>query len=143
MDDNGIHQWNEYYPNRTAFETDVERQELFVIEINGIVVGCVALSSLMDKEYENVKWNTDTRNNLYIHRLAVHPIHQSKGYAKQLMDFAEQFAKRNNYTSIRLDTFSQNKKNQLFYELRGYKKLEDIFFPKQSEYPFHCFELVL
>ena len=143
MDDIGIHQWNDYYPNRTAFETDVERQELFVMEISGSVVGCVALSSLMDKEYENVKWITETRNNLYVHRLAVHPNHQSKGYAKQLMDFAEQFAIKNNYKSVRLDTFSQNKRNQLFYELRGYKKLEDIFFPKQSEYPFHCFELVL
>jgi ribosomal protein S18 acetylase RimI-like enzyme len=59
------------------------------------------------------------------------------------MDFAEQHAIENNYTSIRLDTFSKNKRNQLFYELRGYKKLEDIYFPKQSEFPFNCYELVL
>jgi len=28
-------------------------------------------------------------------------------------------------------------------ELRGYKKLEDIYFPKQSVYPFHCYERIL
>ena len=27
-----IFQWNEHYPNRKAFETDVERQELYVLE---------------------------------------------------------------------------------------------------------------
>lgn len=143
MDDNGIHQWNEYYPNRPAFETDIERDELFVLEIEDIVIGCVAISSLGDKEYEDVKWLTESKNNLYVHRLAVHPDHQHKGYAIQLMNFAEHFAIENNYASIRLDTFSQNKKNQLFYELRGYKKLEDIYFPKQSIYPFHCYELIL
>ncbi|MGM0391936.1 MAG: GNAT family N-acetyltransferase, partial [Bacteroidota bacterium] len=30
-----------------------------------------------------------------------------------------------------------------FYESRGYQKLGDIYFPKQSEHPFHCYELIL
>jgi ribosomal protein S18 acetylase RimI-like enzyme len=59
------------------------------------------------------------------------------------MSFAEEFAQKNNYASVRLDTFSVNKRNQRFYELRGYKKLGDIYFPKQSEFPFHCYELIL
>jgi len=33
--------------------------------------------------------------------------------------------------------------NQKFYELRGYKKLGSIYFPKQSEHPFYCYEFVL
>lgn len=143
MSDNGIYQWNDHYPNRLAFETDVNREELYVIESGQSIIGCIAISTLMDKEYENVKWLTDNTNNIYIHRLAIHPDYQSKGYARQLMDYAERFAIENKYTSIRLDTFSQNKKNQLFYELRGYKKLGDIYFPKQSEFPFYCYELIL
>ena len=59
------------------------------------------------------------------------------------MDFAEQFGWENGFKSIRLDTFSQNDRNQKFYELRGYQKLGDIYFPKQSEHPFHCYELIL
>lgn len=140
---NGIYQWNDHYPNKSAFKKDVERDELYVLERNQTIVGCIAISTLMDKEYIPVKWLTSSENNLYVHRLAIHPDYQGKGYAQQLMDFAEQIAKENNYASIRLDTFSQNRKNQIFYEIRGYKKLEDVYFPKQSEYPFHCFELVL
>ena len=59
------------------------------------------------------------------------------------MNFAETYAKENNYNSVRLDTFSQNKRNQKFYEQRGYKRLGDIYFPKQSEHPFYCYELYL
>ena len=140
---NGIYQWNEHYPNKEAFIKDVNRQELYVLVKESSVVGTVVMSTLMDEEYIPIKWLTQNDNNLYIHRLAIHPDHQGKGFAQKLMDFAESYAIDNNYTSIRLDTFSQNKRNQKFYELRSYKRLGDIFFPKQSEYPFHCYELVL
>jgi ribosomal protein S18 acetylase RimI-like enzyme len=140
---NNIYQWNEHYPNKAAFENDIKRNELYVLEIDDELKGTIVISSLMDEEYRPVKWLTKNENNIYIHRLAIHPDYQRKGYAQQLMDFAEWYAIENNYSSIRLDTFSQNKRNQKFYELRGYKRLGDIYFPKQSEYPFHCYELVL
>jgi len=143
MISNGIFQWNEHYPNATAFENDIKRNELYVLEINDEVKGTIVISTFMDEEYIPIKWLTENKNNIYIHRLAIHPELQGKGHAQQLMDFAEQFAIENNYSSIRLDTFSQNKRNQKFYELRGYKRLGDIYFPKQSEFPFHCYELVL
>ena len=138
-----IFQWNAYYPNRSVFSKDVERNELFVLETKKGLIGCITISTLMDDEYKPISWLTPNLNNIYIHRLAVHPNHQGNGYARQLMDYAENFAIRNNYSSIRLDTFSQNHRNLKFYELRGYKKLGEIYFPKQSEYPFYCFELVL
>jgi len=143
MIEKGVYQWNDHYPNESVFENDVKRGELYVLELDKQVIGCVVITVLMDEEYVPVKWLTPNKDNIYVHRLAIHPNFQGKGYAQQLMHFAEQHAIENNYTSIRLDTFSQNKRNQLFYELRGYKKLEDINFPKQSEYPFHCYELVL
>jgi len=143
MIDKGIYQWNEEYPSSKAFEKDIERKELFVLEKAAKVIGTVVISTLMDDEYASVKWLTPNSNNVYIHRLSVAPKFQGKGYAQQLMDFAENLARENGYISIRLDTFSQNRRNQKFYETRGYKRLEDIAYPKQSEYPFHCYELVL
>ena len=138
----GIYQWNEHYPTKDPFERDIKRDELYVLEIEGQVKGTIVISTFMDEEYIPIDWLTKNDNNIYIHRLAIHPELQGKGYAQKLMDFAENYAIENGYSSIRLDTFSQNKRNQKFYELRGYKRLGDIFFPKQSEYPFHCYELV-
>ncbi len=138
-----IFQWNEFYPNALAFEKDIERSECYVLEVENKLIGCITISTFMDEEYMPIMWITPNENNIYIHRLAVHPESQGNGYAQQLLTFAEAYAKTKKYTSIRLDTFSQNPRNQKFYELRGYKKLGDIYFPKQSEYPFHCYELVL
>ena len=143
MIEHHIFQWNEYYPNRKAFENDIKRNELYVLELNNELVGCVVVSTFMDPEYIPIQWLTPNKNNSYIHRLAIHPKHQGNGYAQQLMDFAEKWAKENNSISVRLDTFSKNQRNQTFYELRGYQRLGSVFFPKQSEHPFHCYELVL
>lgn len=143
MIENEIFQWNEHYPNQSAFENDIDRQELYVAEIDEKIVGCIVISTFMDEEYHSVEWLTPTQDNLYIHRLAVHPDVQGKGFAQRLMDFAETKAKNDKKFSIRLDTFSQNKRNQKFYELRGYKRLGSIYFPKQSEHPFYCYEYVL
>lgn len=139
----GIFQWNENYPSQNAFEKDIEREELFVLELDGSIIGTIVISTLMDEEYVPITWLSSNGNNLYIHRLSVHPKCQGMGYAQQLMDFAEKYAKANNFTSVRLDTFSQNMRNQKFYETRGYQKLGDIYFPKQSQHPFHCYELLL
>lgn len=139
----GIYQWNEHYPNRSRFEKDIDRQELYVLEEKGHIKGIVVLTEIVDEEYLPISWLTDNHNNLYIHRLAVHPNFWGKGYAQQLMDYAENYALENNFKSIRLDTFSQNKRNQKFYETRGYQQLGNIYFPKQSDHPFYCYELVL
>jgi len=140
---NGIYQWNEHYPTLDAFKKDLEREELYVLISEEKVIGSVTISSEKDEEYNDVSWLTNDTVHYYIHRLNVAPEFQHKGYAKELMDFAEDFASKHNAVSIRLDTFSQNKRNQKFYKARGYKQLESIFFPKQSEHPFYCYELLL
>ena len=143
MQENGIYQWNEHYPSAGAFIKDIEREELFVIEENKTIQGTIVISTLMDEEYKPIQWLTANGNSTYIHRLSVHPDLQGKGLAQEMMDFAENYSRKNNFESVRLDTFSLNKRNQRFYEQRGYQKLGDIYFPKQSQHPFHCYELVL
>ncbi|TVZ26364.1 ribosomal protein S18 acetylase RimI-like enzyme [Gillisia sp. Hel_I_86] len=143
MQEKGIFQWNEPYPSVEKLQQDIACKELYVLEENNQILGIVVLSNIMDEEYVPVSWLTPSEKNLYIHRLATHPDTWGKGYGQKLMDFAEEFARNFNFTSVRLDTFSLNKRNQKFYETRGYKKLEDIYFPKQSAAPFHCYELVL
>lgn len=143
MRSEGIFQWTDNYPSYKAFEKDILRNELYVLVENTNVIGSITISKYIDEEYKTVKWLTKTTRHTYIHRLAIHPDHQKKGYARKLMDFAENLARTNKCASVRLDTFSLNKRNQKFYENRGYLKLEEIFFPEQSAYPFYCYELVL
>jgi ribosomal protein S18 acetylase RimI-like enzyme len=141
--DQGIFQWNEEYPKREDLLEDIELQELWKLEYGNSIVGLIVLTEIEDAEYLHVKWLTKNDKNLYIHRLAVHPNFQGKGFAQKLMDFAENYALENGYKSIRLDTFSQNKRNLQFYEKRNYVKLESIYFPKQSAFPFYCYEKIM
>ncbi len=143
MKSQGIFQWNEYYPDKESFINDAKNNELFVYTFNEMIIGCISLCDKMDKEYANINWITENNNNLYIHRLAVDPNWQKLGVGKLLMDFAEEYAKKNKNISVRLDTFSENKRNLKFYESRGYHRLDKIYFPKQSEFPFYCYELIL
>jgi ribosomal protein S18 acetylase RimI-like enzyme len=137
----GIFQWNENYPSIEVLRNDITLQQIWKLEDENAIVGLIVLTEIEDSIYQQVKWLTINKNNLYVHRLAVHPNFQGKGYAQKLMDFADKFAMENNYKSIRLDTFSRNKRNQQFYEKRNYVKLESIYFPNQSEFPFYCYEM--
>ncbi len=60
-----------------------------------------------------------------------------------MMDFAEAYAIQEQVISIRLDTFSKNLRNIRFYEAREYTKFGNVYFVKQSQDPFHCFEKVV
>tara|TARA_B110000444_G_scaffold34498_1_gene29896 strand:- start:1747 stop:2247 length:501 start_codon:yes stop_codon:yes gene_type:complete len=138
-----IFQWSDSYPNRKAFKNDIHNGWLYVREEKRKIIGSICVSDFMDEEYLAVRWLSTNNNNIYIHRLAVDPTSQGQGFGQDMMNFAENFAKRKNYQSIRLDTFSMNIRNQRFYKQRGYKRLGSIFFPNQSKEPFYCYELIL
>jgi ribosomal protein S18 acetylase RimI-like enzyme len=138
-----IFQWDENYPNIEIFKDDVKNKSLFVIEDNELIMGCICISLQIDDVYKDVKWLTPNSNNVYLHRLAIHPNFQGQGLALKLMEYAEDFTIKNGCISIRLDTFSGNPKNNKFYTLQGYTILEKIFYRNQSDMPFHCFEKIL
>lgn len=114
LESRGIYQWNQHYPSRERLQQDIEKQELYVLEEDNSIIAIIVITPVMDEEYFPVKWFTENGANLYIHRLATHPFFWGRGIARRLMDFAEDFARQQNYISVRLDTFSQNKRNQRF-----------------------------
>ena len=131
------------YPSKEAFKKDIEKNTLYVYKNKLRITGCISICADKDEEYEGVEWITKDFKNLYLHRLAVHPECQKKGIGRSLMDFAEEYAKLNGFKSVRLDTFSQNQRNNKFYKSRQYVQLGDVFFPMQSKFPFHCYEKII
>tara|TARA_R110002072_G_scaffold266303_3_gene425215 strand:- start:2274 stop:2777 length:504 start_codon:yes stop_codon:yes gene_type:complete len=144
MRENGIDQWDENYPDRDRILVDLESKTLFAYRENSTIIGIVVLNENQDEEYAEINWSTnDDNRNIVLHRLAVHPNQQGKGIAREIMDFAEQFAKEQNYDSIRLDTFSQNQRSQKFYTNRGYTDLGPIYLKYKKDHPYFCYELIL
>ncbi len=143
MQNRGIFQWNENYPSSEIFKKDIDSNSLYVYMIKSKILGCIMISLNKDDVYNHVKWLTEDEKNLYVHRLAVDPKYQKKGIGRSLMNFAENYARNNGLKSIRLDTFSENERNNRFYKSRKYIQLNDVYFPNQSKFPFHCYEKIL
>jgi predicted amidohydrolase/GNAT superfamily N-acetyltransferase len=139
LENNGIYQWTNNYPTRLIIESDLKKDVLFVLKNDKEIIGAISISEEQEPEYETIKWEFDNSKVLVIHRLVIDPKYQGKGYARKLMDFAEKFANDNNYSSIRLDAYSQNKRVIDFYEKRKYFIRGNVNFPER-EYPFHCME---
>lgn len=135
----GIYQWTTNYPNSKHIKRDIENNSLYVLKVNNAIVGAICLNEIQDAEYAKIDWKFKQGKVLVIHRLAIKPNQQHKGYAKDLMDFAEKFAINNGYSSIRLDAFTQNKRVLQFYKNRNYKSRGQVYFPER-EHPFYCLE---
>lgn len=144
MRDNGIDQWDENYPDRNSLLNDLNSETLFAYREDSVVLGIVVLNESQDEEYAKINWSTnDSDRNIVVHRLAVHPDNQGKGIARKIMDFAEVYAKDQSYDAIRLDTFSQNPRNQKFYTNRGYNDLGPVYLKYKKDHPYYCYEMLL
>lgn len=142
LEDNNIYQWTDNYPTRQIIGNDIESDVLYILKNNNEIIGAINISEDQEVEYEAIDWQFNEAKVLVIHRLVIHPKSQKRGYAKLLMDFAEKYAKQNNFTSIRLDAYSQNKRVVEFYKRRHYFIRGEIYFPER-EYPFYGMEKAL
>src|SRR4051794_17037011 len=88
LDDEKIFQWIETYPTLEIIEQDLTDKCLYCLWVNEEYVGVVSINSIQEDEYHSIPWEDKNGKILIIHRLAVHPKQQRKGYAKKLMDFA-------------------------------------------------------
>jgi ribosomal protein S18 acetylase RimI-like enzyme len=139
LESNGIFQWTDSYPTLELIQRDLELGELYALEKNNTFFGAINLGETQEEEYKQIDWKFNHSNILVIHRLVVHPSFQGEGFGNKLMTFAEDFAKQNGYSSIRLDTYSQNEKAVNFYRNRNYVERGTINFPKRKHL-FYCME---
>tara|TARA_R110002167_G_scaffold328783_1_gene535309 strand:+ start:1524 stop:2768 length:1245 start_codon:yes stop_codon:yes gene_type:complete len=139
LENNGIYQWTDKYPTISIIESDLRKGVLYILRNNKNIIGAINISEEQEAEYEFIKWEFDNSKIVVIHRLVIDPKYQKNGYAQKLMDFAENFAKENNYSSIRLDAYSQNVRVIEFYKKRNYFIRGIVNFPER-EYEFYCME---
>ena len=139
MDEKGIKQWSNTYPNKEIILSDITKNQLIVAELNTQIIGMIVLSPEMPPEYDSIKWSETKGKINSVHRLAVHPVLKTKNLATDLMHFVEKKAKEEGYSAIRLDTYSLNEIANKFYSKIGYHYCGDInlqFMPGK----YYCYE---
>jgi len=60
---------------------------------------------------------------LEVDNVVIDNLHQSKGFGKLFFEFIEDWAKKNEYKTIELNTYVQNSKSHKFYYNLGYSIL--------------------
>jgi len=139
LEQNGIYQWTASYPRLSIIEEDIKNGVLYVLKKGNTLIGAINLSDVQEPEYATIDWEFKKHPILVIHRMIVHPNEQGRGYGTYLMRFAEKFALKRDYLSIRLDAYSQNKGVLDFYRRSNYAVRGSVNFPGR-EHPFFCLE---
>jgi len=136
MDEQGIHQWDEIYPDEGTIQKDILKQHLHLVERNGDILGIIVLNDEQPPQYQSVNWQFSGKA-LVIHRLAIRPTHQGHGLARKLMEYVRSYAEAGDYNTIRLDAFVHNRSAVGLYEHLGYRQAGTVSFRKG---PFFCLE---
>ncbi len=121
-----IGQWEIDYPRKKHFKTDIEQDILYVYEIDQKVKGVIAIDKTFAESYrELASWSTE--KGLVLHRIMVSSSARGLGIAKKMFNFAIELAKEKKYSSIKIDTHTENfimlnLIEKYHFEYRGYLK---------------------
>ena len=115
--------WNENYPTRDTFKSDIDKRELF------------------EKAYDDLPW-TFNDDYVVLHRVLVNPAFSGKGYGKYLIQKVLEYAKEDGIKAIRLDTNTKNTLGQKLYKSQGFNIVGEISLPDKDG-SFYCLEKIL
>lgn len=128
MNQLGLYNWHDSYPDLETIRNDIQTGTLYILETDRIH-GAVALNNIQPPEYINIIWDYREAPYLVVHRLAISPAQQGKGYGMRLMEFAEKLAITTSCPSIRMDVYTINTPGRGLYQKLKYKELNEFSFP--------------
>ena len=134
MEHDGIHQWDEIYPDRQTLQNDILKNQMFISKLDGETVCAYVINRECDGEYSSGNWNYPDETALIVHRLCVNPKYQHKGIAHQAMLYIEAQAGKMGARSIRLDCFTLNPFALRLYSNLGYHKTGVVTWRKGDFY---------
>lgn len=122
MEEQGIHQWDELYPDRSDFISDIEKNTLYVAAEGDELVAIYVISTECDDAYFECSWNGELSKACVIHRLCVSSRFQNKGVGQTILSHIEEHLRELGYESARLDVFTENPYALRLYRKNGYEE---------------------
>lgn len=118
-------QWHSGYPLLEDFLLDLKKKSLYVLEDNHMILAFACIMEDVDDDYKQIL-NRTKEKSYVIHRLAVDRDVRSKGYAKQLMKFAENLSLEKKAFYLKGDTEIHNHKMNRLFENLGFQKKGEL-----------------
>lgn len=116
------------YPSRKTAISALERDDLFVLEKDGRIIGSGIINQIQNDFYRGVPWMYDVPDNqvCVLRTLGISPAEFGKGYAAAFLDFYEAYAKALGCTELRIDTNARNEVAKGMYRRRGYMEVGTV-----------------
>lgn len=133
LKEDGVDQWQgKYVPSFKDIDEHLGI-DLYVLEYHKRVVSTACLVEGIDEDYENIdgKWNTSIPY-ISIHKVATSNKYKKQSFAKKMMSYIENFAKRKKM-DLRIDTHKDNKKMRNFILSCGYKYTGEVILQGELE----------
>lgn len=111
------------YPSKSTAQTAFEKGSLYILKENGILCGSMILNQIQPSEYQMIDWHYPAAASeiLVLHTLCIPPSQKGKGYGRQFIEFAIQYAAQMDYKAVRLDTWEENHPAAALYEKMGFR----------------------
>jgi len=113
------------YPTRATAEASLERDDLFVMEENGEVIGAAIINQVQVDVYANAEWRYPAPEEqvCVLHTLVIDPKVGRKGYGKAFVAFYEEYARENGCPYLRMDTNERNVNARALYRKLDYTEI--------------------
>lgn len=110
------------YPTQAFLDASTARGELFLAELDGVLVGCMVLNHAYNDGYAAVTWAADVPDAqlLVIHALGVHPAFVRRGIAQRMVQYAIGTARSQGCRALRLDVLGGNVPAERLYAVQGF-----------------------
>lgn len=110
------------YPSKAVPLSCVPEGTMYVLDHAGKICASMILDSSQAPEYARINWNyhATPEKVLVIHTLCVPPSQAGRGYASKMVRFAKDFAKKNGFEAIRIDTWEHNEPAKALYAKLGF-----------------------
>ena len=117
-----LDQWNVNSPSDEEIINAIDK--FYCLKEDGVIKGVMTLNVGVDKDYDDIdgSWITNSTNYLTIHRLAVNKNYYHEGIGSKLMEYAINFAYRNQLDSVRIDTHNDNSRMKGLIFKYGFKE---------------------
>ena len=116
------------YPTKATALSALERDDLYVGEDNGEIVGAAVINKIQVDEYKYGRWEYDVADEkvTVLHTLVISPKKSGKGYGKEFVGFYEDVAQLNNSPYLRIDTNERNQRAREMYKKLGFSEVEIV-----------------
>lgn len=113
------------YPIRKTAEDALQRNDLFVLEDEGIIQGTAIINQIQVDSYKQGNWKccVDDNQVCVLHTLVISPESKGKGFGKEFLSFYEKYAFNHGCIDLRIDTNARNIVARKMYQKHGYTEI--------------------